>query len=81
MYSMRIAPNTRLEYARSARRTSALLRAAPAAQPSRYREKEGEKDEQTPRRLKRHERWKDIMDFIYRPLSSTAQGASNVSNS
>jgi hypothetical protein len=50
-----------------------------AGELARYREK-GEKDEQTPRRPKRHDRGEDVMGFIYRPLSSTAQGASNVSN-
>jgi hypothetical protein len=40
--------------------------------------KKAKKDERTYRHPKRHDRREDVMSFIYRPLSSTAQGASNV---
>ncbi len=40
--------------------------------------KKAKKDEQTSRRPKRHDRRENVMSFIYRPLSSTAQGTSNV---
>jgi hypothetical protein len=40
--------------------------------------KKAKKDEQTSRRPKRHNRGEDVMSFIYRPVSNTAQGTSNV---
>jgi hypothetical protein len=40
--------------------------------------KKAKKDERTPRCPKRYDRGENVMGFIYRPLSSTAQGASNV---
>jgi hypothetical protein len=40
--------------------------------------KKAKKDEQTSRRPKKHDRGEDVMGFICRPLSSTAQGASNI---